>query len=403
MNKRFRSVALTLVIMIIVVLLAGIILDARRQTAEDVLTNQRPVVQDSANQLVQTCTTKPIPKSSKKLCYAQELEKIAFNYGIQTAFEVLGIIQEKDTDAQGCHLIAHGIGKGTFERNPAEWLQAMDSPYVRRCSYGAIHGFLEKYDARTPQGWMTNETLSSICSKNIGTQACYHGLGHIILVNAQGNIEKGIQVCSELPGAKSQAGCFRGLFMEYATAFMLIEHRIVPQELKNSPLRFKNTEKLCRSLAKETAEACWNEIPHAAIVKFGFDSQAIFDFCHTAQTPQAQQNCKLHTVDLFNNKRKYDLFASKELCTLELSRDPAFEEKCYIRLATSIFATNQERTADAVTFCGSLTKEFQGVCFQKVKSRFKTHLDADAKTFEEVCALQSEDFQQYCIEHATLE
>lgn len=402
MDKRFRSLASVLVVMIVVVLLAGSVLDASRRASLPLFENQGPDAQDTANQLTQICATKPTPKSSKKLCYAAELEKVALAYGIQTAFEILGVIQEKDEDAQGCHLIAHGIGRGTFMGNPAQWLQAIASPYAQRCSYGAVHGVLEKYDATAPEGWMSNETFSAICNESISAQACYHGLGHITLVNTQGDIKQGIEICSGLSKTKSQSACFRGLFMEYGTAFMLRDHGLLPKELQSAPVRFQNTEKLCRSLQQEAAEACWNEIPHAAIVHFGSNVQAMFDFCHTAQTPKAKQNCKLHTVDLFNNKRKYDLFASKDLCTLEVSRDPGFEEKCYVRLATSIFATNQERAADAVTFCGSLDQEFQDACFKKVTSRFTTHRAQGAETFQEICAAQPEQIQQYCREHGSL-
>ena len=58
--------------------------------------------------------------TDKETCYALRFEKISYDYGPDYAFNVLDALQNIDRDAQKCHFIAHGIGYGTYKRNPED-------------------------------------------------------------------------------------------------------------------------------------------------------------------------------------------------------------------------------------------------------------------------------------------
>ncbi len=63
----------------------------------------------------------------KESCYASQFQSEALISGPVTAFNILHALQKVDPSSQGCHLIAHGIGRGTFEREPSKWQEYVNN------------------------------------------------------------------------------------------------------------------------------------------------------------------------------------------------------------------------------------------------------------------------------------
>src|SRR3989338_1369379 len=60
------------------------------------------------------CASQQDQKINKETCYAKQFFATGEKFGYEFSFAALQILQKQDPDAQGCNLIAHGIGSGAY-------------------------------------------------------------------------------------------------------------------------------------------------------------------------------------------------------------------------------------------------------------------------------------------------
>jgi hypothetical protein len=322
-------------------------------------------VEEAASLAVKTCKDSQLRSGGKYSCYAKEMENIAYNHGQKYAVEVLSTIQQLDSDAKGCHFIAHGIGWGLYKRNPSDW-QNLIASSSSMCSYGAQMGIVELYVGSLPEDKLTKDIVPTLCGQ-LPRADCNHAVGHILLVETGNNLSETIDFCSSL-NKEQNFICLTGMFMERIIAASLLEHGLVPQEWRNWPNRLPIHEKLCRSFSGSYAVACWREIAHAAFYYFSKDPKQIFDYCNTAPLPRAARICKIHAIPEIASSKNLNLSVLKSICTLEQLTDPSFEEECYLKLiGIKISFLGPKNSEDVVDFCSSLDQEFQVACFRKIE------------------------------------
>ena len=304
---------------------------------------------------------------NKENCYADEFKKLGEQEGPDFSYRVLDELQKIDRDAIGCHLLAHGIGLGSFKREPDAWrslIQNMRSD----CSYGAIHGVLESYIASLPSKSLKREVIPTIC----GTEPradCNHIIGHLLLVQTDASVTKALDLCEVFKDKLQNDYCISGVFMEYQTALNLISHDLAPESWLNWPARVPELEQMCREQKiSKHAEGCWEEIVHAALVKFNNDPKTIFDFCSTAQVPEGAKRCKSHSIGIIGASRNFNLASLKYMCGIRQKDDPNFEAECYPMLVSSALSTVPGMTKEAEAFCRSLEALFQDSCFGMIEA-----------------------------------
>src|SRR3989344_9098905 len=300
----------------------------------------------------------------KDNCYAEEFKKLGEQNGDVFSFKVLDSLQRIDPDAIGCHLIAHGIGTGSYKREPENWrilVQNINSS----CSYGAPHGVLESYVLTLPEKSLNKDVIPTICGEAPRAD-CNHIIGHLLLVQTDADVSKALNLCEVFTDPRQNNFCISGVFMEYQTALNLVAHDLVPKSWLNWPPRLGELEKLCRSYSGKYAEGCWEEIVHVALVKFNNDAKTIFDFCSTAQVPNGAKRCKRHSIGIIGASRNFNLASLKSICSLPQKNDPSFEEECYTALVSSALSTIPSIVPEATSFCQSLEKQFQSSCLSMV-------------------------------------
>lgn len=317
-----------------------------------------------AKELKSSCDSK-----NTEQCYYQEFRKAGKDKGAKYSFEILAALQEIDSDAQGCHLLAHGIGSGAYERDPKNW-QELINTINPSCSYGAPHGVIENYLASSPDRRLTKELIPQICGPTPRAD-CNHIIGHLTLVETRANVDEALSLCGVFTDDRQREFCLTGVFMEYQTALNLIEHGYAPRSWLNWPSRVPELEKMCREQTGENAVACWKEIVHAALAKFHNDPQKIFDFCNTAQVAQGAKECKEHSIGIIAAGAHFDLDNIKSMCQIPQKNEPNFERECYLHLVSSTLSTIPQAKDKVNAYCRSLNTKYLADCLSRASSSIR--------------------------------
>lgn len=348
-----------------------------------------------AQQIKDSCEQDLETYSTKENCFANKFREMAEENGPEYSFDVLRNLQEIDRDAIGCHSISHGIGTGSYKRDPDSWRTLIQTlPTV--CSYGAPHGVIEGYVASLPNHSLSKEVIPTICGE-VPRADCNHIVGHLILVETEADLDKALDLCDLFKDVTQTNHCISGVFMEYQTAINLIDHRLVPESWQNWPARVDDLEKVCRSYNGARAEGCWEEIVHAALAKFNNDPKKIFDFCSSAQVPEGSKRCKRHSIGIIGASVNFDLFKMKLMCSIPQKDDPDFERDCYTASVSSALSTIPSALPQAVSFCSSLKNEFKQDCFSMIGAMNFSGSREQNSNQVNACKKAPSEFRNFCL------
>src|SRR4029077_3477370 len=126
-----------------------------------------------------------------------------------------------------------------------------------------------------------------------------HILGHLALVFTKGDVGKGLTDCNVFKDTGQRFQCKSGLFMEEQTAVNLIAHGMADKSWNDWAARTPELTQMCRDQKiNEEIEACWQEVTHAALVKFQNYAGQLFDYCDTAQISSAAKLCERHGLGI---------------------------------------------------------------------------------------------------------
>jgi len=367
--------------------------------APDVLLNPQASVTNIALRALARCQDQQRPQvESKEVCYAKAFEDIAFDRGPEEAFVVLSALQEKDPDARGCHFIAHGIGYGTYKRDPTNWRQHIQT-MSPSCSQGGYMGIVERYTESLPKGIITKEFIPTICGPNPRAD-CNHIVGHILLADStiQGDIDKALELCSSIQeNAQQYYYCITGVFMEHITAFNLIAHGYAPESFLNWPARLPELEALCSSSEGLFGEACWEELAHVIAVKFNNDAASVFAFCREAPTVEAAKKCVYHSIGIMAGAEYFKIYTLRDICQISLPDEYDFPARCYRGLVSSILSSIPQELPQVVDFCGTVEgRKSQKVCFTQIGYTLRASIAVAPSILEAECLAAPDEFQTHC-------
>lgn len=332
--------------------------------------------------------------TSTETCYSQTLEGASREKGPKHAFGVLFALQTLDPSANGCHFIAHGIGYGAFDRDPARWQEHVRT-INRACTYGAIHGVVEKHLATLPEGKATKTVLPTICGDE-PVADCNHIVGHLVLVEAGGKIPAALNLCTAFSDPGQRYFCDTGVFMEEITALNLVKHGLSPESELDWAGRVPELETLCRSYNGDAAVACWEEITHAALIKFHYDPAVMFDFCASAQVEEGAKRCRRHAIGIIATQRGFDLTALSPMCSLPQPHDADFERDCHVTLAASFLSTIPRNARHVVDFCATSDSRFRSPCFAQIGYILRGNSTLAPSELDEICRAAPPEFESRC-------
>jgi hypothetical protein len=319
----------------------------------------------SFNSFDQAQKIKEVCKKEKSTCYSSEFLTLAKSQGYENSFNTLLEIQKIDPTTNDCHLIAHSIGRGAYERDPENWKETVKK-VDDSCYYGIFHGLIESYIFETGQQ-LNKQTIENICPF-FTSPDCYHVMGHILILNEGGDLKNSLDSCNVIfDGEVSKLNdCMAGVFMEYQLPEGLYNHGLADKEALDTNKRLPGFEKMCSSYKGDTKVMCWLEIAHSAVAVYNNDIIKVFDECNKAGELRSIDLCLRHALQIVWAAKKYQLMDFVNFCGYNNKHDSNFERYCndWV-IGNSVFVLNAKK-ADILPFCEAIKNEYQSNCYQKV-------------------------------------
>ena len=355
--KRYRRNKLHgyILLLIIVSALAGIFL----------YTYYSHSPQGYAKSFYRTCYAQHQDSSIKKqFCYSDLFKPITLTKGPQFALQILTDLQVLDPDmGVDCHYIAHAIGKEILERDPDHWNEYLFTlPPV--CRLGVAHGLLEAY---FNEKGLTRETFRSICDKAETVDGyCYHMVGHVLLAENGGNINKTLDMCDWLDNAARRHVCYASTFMENETSQMLIAHGLADQSNLDWKTRLPQLKKMCRGYTGDRAVGCWMETGLVAISAEDSNISAIFASCNdNPPSVWAAHECIKYASEILSSSLDMAHLANSahEICAAYPS---AIRPECDWHVVIPFTMAHVQDIADIISFCAAEEGTDEGECFRSL-------------------------------------
>jgi hypothetical protein len=348
---------------------------AGENALQSVLTNPNAAAQE----IIDKC----MEKNDSTSCYAAELGGVVRKSSLSDAIGTLESIQDVDTGTLYCHFIAHKITRAAVLKEPDNWLDLFSEIDMAGCSNGYFHGILEGYLYENPNFEINEANVSSICRKiqNVANDIpetekapgnCAHAIGHILLVDARGDSDMALAVCSTLK-SDFRYPCFRGVFMEATEREALVMHEISTDLIwdEENTLEFQEQ---CSKYHKEIARACWQAIaPMYATISDG-NYEQLYRFCQSPVEQKDRDLCYIegasHMAFLLVRESVNSTDKLPKLCEPFIA-NINLHGSC-VRGVASFVMNGSPRFIDKLhSFCAGMDSKKAHLCYREVTTQLR--------------------------------
>ncbi len=250
-----------------------------------------------AEALLDSCRLSKIPET----CYTQNFKGITKQHGLAYALDTLAALQKQGGSSAGCHFIGHVVAHEAVANSPANWPEVMRQLPVEACTGGFLMGLLEARKQFEPDFKLGADTISGTCKvikqqqgSEGAEQTCVHTMGHLVLVEARGDIAKALAMCAALEDAYYYE-CASGTFMENIYRRNLVAHG-TKEKLVWNGAELQRQKQLCSSHTGTAGKACWRELSHMLIQTSKRDMAKVFTACQGSGNNANSTACYMHAV-----------------------------------------------------------------------------------------------------------
>ncbi|HSW47845.1 MAG TPA: hypothetical protein VLG67_02080 [Candidatus Saccharimonadales bacterium] len=318
--------------------------------------------------LAHTANSECKKSADKNLCYSKYFYTLTKKNDLGLARKTLIALQ--DIDPVDCHFIGHRIAQAETEKNPENWKNVIKKDSPSMCSGGFIHGALEVHLLHDPSFVINDHSIEFICKELIGNNpfnqlSCSHGMGHLLLVQFTGDINKASNVCENISDLQNRYECLSGVFMENDLGEGLFAHGIIKQPVKKTQETASNIEILCKKYSNIQSDACWKEISHLYNYIHKDDPKLLYKECQNAPTRKAINECFIHgalsiTGNLGINQQ--NLF---EICNQFEEKNPLFDN-CMKNVIPTMLSYTFEKKLKVFDLCNSTYPSYRQKCYKQV-------------------------------------
>ncbi len=277
-----------------------------------------------------------------------DYEKLVEELDPKAAMEVLAEELKKNPELENtCHGITHDIGHAAFRKYGFE--DALMGFENDICGSGYMHGVTEEYieGAEDPLAAMV-----SACPEDYG--ACFHGIGHGLLLFYEYDIEKATAGCDLFEDVGEQVACSEGVFMQnFASDTGGQEDAVLDP---NNPL-FP-----CGEQSDLHKSACYFYAPRYFLSLYPREYEAAMDLCLTAEEEYIGR-CVRGVGSATMKQNIDDVEFVEGIC---LGVPAKYQKDCYGGLV-GYFVIHSGSTEKAAKLCPRLDEDFQAVCRGTVK------------------------------------
>lgn len=338
-------------------------------------------------------------------CYGKQIARVNYRLKFTDSLDILNEIQRQDDKTRDCHLISHRIASSEVEKKPGDWIKIFDYVDQTTCNNGFVHGVMEGR-SRFESGLLLNEkTIPDICNQiqkrisrrlgetlNGADDACSHIIGHILLAQEGGVVDRAIDMCSKIP-ADIKAGCFDGVFMENITRENLEAHEIAKRFTitKDASILL---EEVCKTYFGEVAMSCWRELAHIYTVLGKYEPSNVYDLCYQAENKQNANECFMHSINLMILSEGYSSKNLADTCRNYWSTEEG-AESCITRSLFPLLGSSVDFIDKAVIFCDSQPTKYKAFCYTRIGEELKPKLTQDKRIL--LCQKMPKEFLQDCL------
>ncbi len=283
-------------------------------------------------------------------------ENLAKEQNPKVAMEHLKTELKNNPDlANSCHGITHEIGHIAFEEYGFK--KALSQFEDDLCGSGYMHGVTEEYISQSDKPLAD---MLTACPKGYG--ACFHGIGHGLLLYYENDLPKATAGCDQFKEIKEQVQCSEGVFMQnYNTDTKL--H-------KNDYLDPQNTLFPCLEQPEIHKSACYFYSPRYFVSLHPNAYKEAIKACLNAEK-EFIPTCIRGVGSVTMKQNIEDIDLNKEVCKYAPSE---YQNHC-IAGATGYYVIHAGSLAEAEKLCPRLTAEFQTVCRNTVANSKDFFLD----------------------------
>lgn len=345
-------------------------------------------------------------KKDWRTCYGGHLAALNKSQNFEKTLTVLWTLQDLDSKTRDCHFIAHRLTASEVEKDVNQWLDIFKYVDNTVCANGFIHGAIEGKVKFDPSFKLNAQTISDVCNqieerlmnKKDGKSdqvddACAHGIGHILLVETEGNIAKATAICEQIPDIDLQYTCYHGVFMENIIRDNLENHGI-SKKFRLTLAAANGLEKVCLKYSGSAKKGCWREMAHIYTTLSEHNPTKNYDFCTHATAQTDIDECYFHSINLMILSDKLDTRRLGDICIHYLN-NKAKLPLCINRTLTPLLVSSTKFTDRAISFCISLPEDPQKSCFTEIGDTLKKLTSIEER--RSLCSSAPIQFKDLCI------
>lgn len=307
-------------------------------------------------------------------CFANAFYKLSQKNDSNFAVKTLLHLQEIDPqNTRGCHFTAHKISQAETEKDPNKWEEVIKKVSPTMCTGGFLHGVLESHVATDPDFTINENSITHICTDILnGTEnrfaerSCAHNLGHLMIVQEEGKLQKAVEQCNKLKSDNFRYECLSGSFMETLTAENLMAHELIKVKPRWNIDLARSTEEVCSKYDGLAAQACWKEISYVYFAIRNSEPLGLYAECQRAPTKEMADGCYIYGAGNMVTGSNFKQENLITLCHQFAETDPMFP-RCMDQTIGSMLTSTSSNLDKALTICSGTYENFRNGCYRRIK------------------------------------
>ena len=304
----------------------------------------------------------PLPASrlteSEYAAAKSELMELLNSNGIEDS---LALVQDRmrrqPAFAADCHPLLHELGQAAYRKYGS--FQAAMRYQNGLCNSGYTHGVIEASFLGAPDA---AAAVLSTCppadKQNFEQWQCYHGLGHGAMYATDKDLERSLELCSQLTDQFSMKACVNGTFMEH---FILRDHAGRTADATSDGMA------ACQKQPANSRSSCYFYAPTAYLERQPGKYLEVFKWCVQAGA-EHQDTC----ISGSGAQAMKDNINNPAFAAAICKRAPSGYRAACARGAVDLFINHHASSAAAEPLCHREFAAYEAICQEAVTSKKET-------------------------------